>query len=150
MTHNNIPTTGGWLTKRLRSEFLAFLVIGGFCAGVNIGMRFVLNLWMSYYPAIFLAYLCGMVTAFVLTRSLVFANAQSGARHHQFVRFTLVNVVAVLQVLLISYLLAEHLFPLIGFSFYPHDVAHITGVIVPAISSYFGHKYFSFKAAANP
>ena len=84
-----------------------------------------------------------MVTAFILSRVYVFEKS----RHHpakEFYYFTLVNLFAVLQVWLISVGLAEYLFPAIKFSFYPYAVAHAVGVTVPAVTSYFGHKYLSF------
>jgi hypothetical protein len=41
--------------------------------------------------------------------------------------------------------LAQYVFPAIGFSFYPEAVAHAVGVIFPVFTSFFGHKYLSFR-----
>lgn len=137
--------SGGWLTQRLRSEFIAFLFVGGFSAAVNVIARYILNFWMSYDAAIVIAYLFGMITAFTLSRALVFSHAKAGDGRAQFLRFALVNVAAVLQVYAISKGLAEYAFPKLGFTWYAHDIAHCIGVVIPALTSYFGHKWFSFR-----
>jgi len=40
--------------------------------------------------------------------------------------------------------LAEYLFPVIRFSWYRFEIAHIIGISVPVFSSYLGHKYLTF------
>ncbi len=136
------------LVRRLwGSRFARFLVAGGLAALVNIGSRIWFSTMMSYGWAVLAAYLCGMTTAWVLARLLVFER--SGAHWtREYGRFALVNVVAAAQVWLISVGLAERLFPAVGFTFHPQDVAHVIGVIVPVFTSYLGHKHFSFAAAA--
>lgn len=61
----------------LSRQFILFLVTGGTAALVNFGSRIVYNQWVSFSIAIVLAYLTGMVTAFVLARWLVFKQANS-------------------------------------------------------------------------
>ena len=56
-------------------QFVAFLVTGGIAALVNFGSRIVLNHWMPFPVAVVVAYLLGMVTAFVLARAFVFAGS---------------------------------------------------------------------------
>lgn len=133
----------------LRSRFFRFMMVGGFAALVNFVSRIFFNQWMSYRWAIIVAYLVGMLTAFVLSKYMVFEKSA----HHpakELIYFSLVNVVAVIQVWLISVGLAEYLFPTVGFSFYANEVAHLIGLGVPVISSYFGHKYFSFAEKIQP
>jgi putative flippase GtrA len=126
------------------NEFTRFLVIGGFAALVNLVCRYLLNLVMGYSAAILLAYLCGMVIAFVLFKLLVFA-ASSVNTSEEVIRFTLVNLVAIIQVWAVSVFLAEWLFPRVGFVTYGHDIAHLIGVLVPVFTSYLGHKHFTFR-----
>jgi len=57
-------------------------------------------------------------------------------------------VVAIIQTYIISVGLVEYGFPYLGFDFYPEAVAHAVGVIFPVFTSFFGHKYFSFKGAS--
>ena len=94
------------------------------------------------------AYLVGMVIAYILQRVFVF-GASSHHPVREFVYFTLVNMAAIIQVWLISVGLAEYFFPYIGLGFYPEEVAHGIGISIPAITSYYGHKYISFKKCVD-
>lgn len=124
-------------------EILRFLVAGGVAAAVNLVSRWVLNQFVSFSTAIFLAYLLGMLTAFLLTRTFVFERS-SLKTQHELMRFTLVNIAGLLQVWGISMLLGEVVFPRYGMNDHAQDIAHLVGVIVPVFSSYLGHKHFSF------
>ncbi|MHB1271857.1 MAG: GtrA family protein [Rhodanobacter sp.] len=124
-------------------QFFKFLVAGGIAATANFGSRIVLSLWMHYIPAIVVAYLIGMLMAFVLNRLLVFENP-SNALHHQMGWFIAVNIAAVLQTLVISLVLADYLLPTIGILRHKDTIAHVFGVAAPVITSYIGHKKFTF------
>lgn len=128
---------------RFDNRFGRFLVTGAFAAGVNVSSRWALDFVLSYSAAIVCAYLLGMGTAFFLSRRFVFEKTALSARV-AFLRFSLVNLFALFQVWGVSLLLAEIVFPWIDFSWHRHDLAHGIGVAVPAITSYWGHKYFSF------
>jgi putative flippase GtrA len=131
-----------------QNQFARFLVVGGLAAMVNVVSRYLFNWFMGYSAAIVLAYLCGMVTAFLLSKQFVFAT--SGLRTHtEFIRFGLVNLAAVVQVWTISVGLAEWLFPIVGIEVYRYDIAHVIGVVVPAVTSYIGHKHYSFAAPSD-
>ena len=125
-------------------QFLVFLLTGGIAAAVNFGSRILYNQWMGFSAAIVLAYITGMVTAFVLARLFVFRDSQR-ALHHSALYFVLVNGVAVLQTWAISLLLADWLLPALGVRQYMHELAHAAGVVVPMFTSYLGHKHLSFK-----
>lgn len=132
-----------------RTRFLLFLLAGGIAAGVNILSRIALSLAMPYEVAIVFAYLCGMTTAYALNKMFVFAP--SGRRmSDEYVRFTLINLVAVAQVWIVSVGLVHFIFPFVGFAWHAETVAHVIGVIVPVFTSYLGHKHFSFAAAEPP
>ena len=132
------------MTKTKHSEFILFLLVGGFSAGINFISRIGFSELVSYRYAVFLAYIIGMLTAFLLSKHYVFEK--SGRHYKDELRdFTIVNIFAVIQVWLISVGLAEYFFPYISFNVYPEEVAHLIGLGIPVISSYFGHKYFSFK-----
>jgi putative flippase GtrA len=128
----------------LKSEFTRFLLVGGFAALVNFLSRMAYSQFLSYRWAVFIAYITGMITAYILSRIFVFE--QSGKHPaHELLQFSLVNLAAVIQVWLISVGLAEYYFPYINFSFYPEETAHAISLMFPVISSYFGHKYFTFR-----
>jgi len=127
-----------------RKQFLGFVVAGGVAAIVNVGSRIILNRWMPYSAAIVVAYTFGMLTAFTLNRLFVFRDTVNPL-HHQAFWFTVVNLAAVAQTLVVSLLLARWLFPAIGFRWHIDTVAHACGVAAPLITSFIGHKRLTFR-----
>ena len=127
----------------MNSEFFKFVLAGGVAAGVNISSRWLLSSIMPFETAVFFAYLVGMIAAFCLTRQFVFKKSDRPASNEA-VRFLLVNLVALLQVWIISVGLADWIFPMIGLVWQAELIAHIVGVLSPVVVSYFGHKYFTF------
>lgn len=132
------------MSKASHSEFFQFLIVGGLAAGINFASRIGFSELVSYRIAIILAYIIGMITAFLLSKHYVFEKSGRPIKD-EFRDFTIVNIFAVAQVWLISVGLAEYFFPYISFSYYPEEIAHLIGLGIPAVTSYFGHKYFSFK-----
>lgn len=131
-------------TEASRRQFVMFLVTGGFAAVVNYGSRFVFDIWTSYGMAIVLAYLCGMITAYLLARAFVFTESTRSTAHSA-TWFVLINVLAVAQTWIVSIALADHLFPAISWDWQRHAVAHAVGVMVPVFTSFVGHKYVTFR-----
>jgi putative flippase GtrA len=129
--------------KGAQRQFISFLITGGIAALVNLGTRIVFNLFMRFEIAVIVAYLCGMTTAYVLARYFVFERS-GRAVHDEYIRFTLVNLVAIAQVWIVSVGLADYGFPWLGFTWHSYTVAHVIGVAVPIFTSYIGHKRFSF------
>lgn len=129
----------------MNTQFVRFLLLGGLAALVNMGSRWVFSLWLDYSLAIVLAYIMGMLTAFVTFRKYVFKNSVSGFTSREVVLFIFVNCFALLQTYAVSVCLAEYVFPLVGWNVYPRDFAHMTGVLVPVFVSFFCHKYFTFR-----
>lgn len=124
-------------------QFLKFLVTGGFAAFVNLLSRYALNHVMSFEAAVVLAYLLGMATAYLLARRFVFdASGRSVASEVR--RFVLVNLVALGFVWVISVGLARVVFPAIGMTWHADDIAHLIGVLAPAVTSYVGHRFYTF------
>ncbi|MGH9547882.1 MAG: GtrA family protein [Terriglobales bacterium] len=128
-----------------RPRFTRFLVVGGIAAAVNILSRMAFSLGISYGAAIVVAYVCGMTTAYVLNKLFVFAPSGRTV-HDEYLRFTIVNLVALAQVWIVSEGLAFVIFPASGFAWHAETIAHIVGVVIPTISSYLGHRHFSFAA----
>ena len=129
----------------ISAQLVKFILAGGTAAAVNFGSRILLSLWLPYEAAIVVAYLIGMLTAFVLNRAFVFTQVENSLRS-QASWFIAINLAAVLQTLLISLLLARVLFPAIGMEFHPETLAHAVGVAVPVITSYLGHRRFTFRS----
>lgn len=128
----------------LRSEFAGFVVAGGLAALANIGSRWLFSQLMAYPAAIVLAYAVGMFTAYLLMRGPVFGGRGTGARR-EVPRFIVVNLFAVLQTLVVSLVLAYHLLPWMGVQQHAETLAHLVGVVVPVLTSYYGHKNWTFK-----
>lgn len=132
------------LTTFVSKQFLLFLCTGGFAAAVNFGSRIFFNQFMSFSSAIILAYLMGMITAFILAKCFVFKESNNSTAASAFY-FTIINVVAVFQTWAVSLLLAYYLLPKLGISTYVEEISHLVGVVVPVFTSYIGHKHLSFK-----
>lgn len=130
-------------------EFGRFLVTGGIAAAANVISRWLFNLVMPFEVAVVIAYLVGMTTAYVLSKLFVFANSGRSVSD-EFFRFAIVNAVALVQVWVVSVGLARYLFPAVGFTWHADDIAHMIGVVIPAVTSYLGHRHFSFAARTVP
>ena len=125
-------------------QFLAFLMTGGLAAAVNFGSRILYNQWVVFSSAVILAYLTGMITAFLLARTFVFTEGSQSVQRSAAL-FVLVNAVAVLQTWGISMLLAYYVLGWLGITRFVPEIAHAVGVVVPVFTSYLGHKRWSFK-----
>jgi putative flippase GtrA len=127
--------------------FLGFLLAGGFAAILNMASRLLLSAFMPFEVAVALAYLIGMTAAFLLMRRFVFdaSEMDPGA---QFGRFAVVNLVAFCAVWLVSVSLARIAFPAVGFTWHAETIAHMFGVLSPAVLSFWGHKAFTFRRPA--
>ena len=125
-------------------QFLLFLLTGGTAAAVNFFSRILLNHWIDYSSSILVAYLTGMVTAFILFRVFVF----NGSRQDLFrsaLFFTLVNTIAIAQTWAVSMGMLNYVLPQAGISYFAPEIAHATGILVPVFTSYIGHKHWSFR-----
>lgn len=125
-------------------QFISFLITGGIAAAVNFGSRIVFNLWTSFSVAIVLAYMTGMITAFILAKLFVFKDSRQSL-HRSGILFAVVNLVAVLQTWLISMTLAYYVLPAIEVHQFAYEIAHAIGLIFPVFTSYIGHKKISFS-----
>ena len=135
--------------KKLVNEFLSPQFFRFFCsalaaAAVNFIARLLLDPYVGYNKAIVISYLIGTVFAFFLYQREVFGK---GARPlwQEAGLFSFVTFAAIAQTLIVSVLLADHVFPSIGWEWYAKEVAHIVGMGVPMFSSFLGHKYLTFS-----
>lgn len=124
-------------------QFFRFLVTGGVAALANLVSRYFLNFFIIFEIAVAIAYLIGMTVAYILARHFVFERSGRSISS-EFRRFAIVNLFALALVWGISVGLARGLFPAINFTWHADDIAHLIGVLAPAISSYFGHRFYSF------
>ena len=84
-----------------------------------------------------------MVTAYILSRKIVFLSKKNLFK--SFFYFVIVNFLAIIQTYYISIWTKEIILPFVGINVFTELIAHSSGVVFPVFTSYFGHKYISFK-----
>lgn len=126
-----------------RWQFVKFLVAAGLSVPVNLGSRVLFSRVMPYEAAVVVSHLCGMLTAFLLTRTFVFER--SGRRaSNELARFTLVNVLSLIVTWVVAVGLVRLVFPRIGFDTHPELIAHVAGLGLASVTSFYGHRRYSF------
>jgi putative flippase GtrA len=133
-------------TKSSTRNFLKFVFFAGLSVPVNLGARALLSLVVRYELAVVLSHLVGMAVAYVLTRRFVFGSSGRGVTG-ELGRFAVVNAVSLGITWTISVGLVRIVFPAVGFTFMPELIAHGAGLFCAAVSSYVGHRRFSFASA---
>lgn len=137
------------LLEKLRTEFLSrqflrFLVSGTIAAAFNFGTRYFLQPYIGYTLSIVIAYLVGMVVAFVLYEHEVFGEGNH-TRLMEVALFVMVTAFAIVQTVIVSLVCAEYVLPSMGVTRYVDDIAHFIGIGAPVFTSFIGHKYLTFS-----
>lgn len=125
------------------AEFALFLALGGLAALTNLLARYFLNFVMPFELAVVLAYVAGMVVAFLLFGRVIFDGSEH-ALSRRVMRFTQVNILGAGLAWIVSVLMARFVLPAIGWNWHPLEIAHFVGVATPAFTSYFLHKHYTF------
>ncbi len=125
-------------------QITCFLVSGAVAALLNWGSRFLFSEFFRFEVAVVLAFLIGLLSGFVLMRVFVF-NGTGKPIVPQAGKYIGVNLFALLQTIIISVVLARWLLPSLGVIELAEAIAHLVGVVVPVITSYFGHKFLTFR-----
>lgn len=128
----------------VRHQFIRFILVGAIAAAANIGSRIFFSQFVNFEYAVVLAFPVGLIVAFILSRNFVFPGSENSLGS-QTTRFVGINLLALVQVWIISVGLADYVFPFIEFTWRPEFVAHTIGVLSPVITSYLGHKHFTFR-----
>ena len=137
---SDVPET---LATTFRVQFPRFLVAGGLAACANFGSRFLFSNWVDYQWAVLMAFCVGLSSGFLLNKYFVFARSSRRVRV-EFSLYLAVNLFALAQTWLVSVYGAAWLEPAIGLG-PAQALAHLAGILCPVVSSYFGHKYFTFR-----
>jgi putative flippase GtrA len=135
------------MSLAVTARFMRYLALGAIAASVNWSSRFAWSLFAPFEVAVLLAYLTGMVVAFVLFRWLVFSGSEN-TFSRQVRNFVLVNIAGLMLTLMVAWLLARLVFPAVNFGFHPDAVAHAVAIVAPVLTSWFGHKRFTFASPA--
>ena len=86
----------------------------------------------------------GLTVGFVMMRGYVF-NARDKPVGRQVAIYGAVNFLALLQTLLVSMESVRLVLPFVGTISRAEALAHLAGVLVPIVTSYFGHRMATFK-----
>ena len=115
-------------------QFLIFLATGGTAALVNFVSRIVYDQWLAFSTSVLLAYVTGMVTAYVLARAFVFKTSVQPL-YRSIAFFVLVNALAIVQTWAISLLMLYQVLPALQIDLLAPELAHATGIVVPVFTS---------------
>jgi putative flippase GtrA len=130
--------------KFVSKQFVFFLLTGGVAAAINFVSRVFYSHWFNFSLSIVIAYITGMIAAFVLARIFVFTESKHSLQRSALF-FVLVNVVSICQTWVVSIALAFYFLPMVGWKFFVPEISHAVGIIVPVFSSYIGHKHWTFR-----
>ncbi len=125
-------------------QFVVFVVAGSFAALVNFLSRFIYSLFLDFSYAVTLAYATGMVVAFILFKLFVFKPSHNSI-NKSISLFFLVNIISFSQTYAVSMVLVYHVLPDLGVHVFDKATGSGIGIVVPVITSFIGHKYFTFK-----
>jgi putative flippase GtrA len=127
----------------VNNRFARFFFVGVAAAAVNIFSRVLISYFVRFDYAVALAFPIALTFAFVMSRFFVFETSKRPV-WEQYCRFWFVNLVALIQVWLVSVGLTYWFFPAIGWTFYPELLAHTIAVCSPVLTSYYAHRVFTF------
>lgn len=126
--------------------FVRFLACGGIAAAVNWSSRFLWSTFLPFGAAVLAAYATGMVVAFVLFRQFVFVQ-HGGETANQAVNFVIVNLVGMIATWAVALLMVHRVLPAIGLIDHVEAIGHGVAIFTPVITSWFGHRYLTFREA---
>ena len=125
-------------------EFVKFLLCGGLAAGLNWASRFLFSIWMPFEYAVVAAFFVGLISGFWMMRLYVFQGKEKPVIPQAF-KHAFINMLALVQTLIISVVLARWVLPAWGVVDHAEALAHLAGVLMPVVTSYFGHKLLTFR-----
>ena len=130
--------------RKERKQFVLFIISGGTSAIINILSRIILSNFFRFEIAILISYGIGMITAFFLTKKYVFLNSNKSIKK-SFPAFALVNLISVLQTFFVSIFIKKWLIIFLDNLSFIELVAHTFGLGILVFTSFYGHKYITFK-----
>ncbi len=125
-------------------QFARFVLLGGVAAAVNFGSRFLFSMAMPFEIAVICAYFVAAATGFSLFSLFVFPSSSRPFSEQAFA-FFLVSAAGMVQTWVVSVAMLRWILPAIHFSGPREAVAHAIAICVPIVTSYFGHKWLTFR-----
>ena len=127
----------------LTKQFLGFLAVGGLAALLNWLARLFLSVWLPFSWAVIIAYIVGMLVAFLLNSIFIFPKSEK-TRHAQARDFVLVNLSFFPLVWLASVQVNIWL-KTIGMVSHSEELAHAIAISLPMLATFLIYKFFAFK-----
>lgn len=134
----------GMIKAFFTRQFGSFLLIGGFAMIVNMASRVLYEKAVGFSAAVILAYLTGMLVAFILMWRYVFPQSTQPLKQ-AVIRFTVINILGIAQTWVITMLFFRYILPALSISWHAEDISHMIGVASPVFVSFLGHKFWTFK-----
>lgn len=125
-------------------KYVRFVIAAGLSVPFNVASRVLFSIVLPFEIALILAHMVGMLVAYVLTRTFVFRSSLS-RKSEELMRFAIVNIVSLLQTWVVAIALLRLVFPYLSFATYPELCAHVIGLSTASVTSFFGHRMFSFQ-----
>jgi putative flippase GtrA len=126
----------------LQDERVRFVIVGGINTVLGYGLFVLFEVttgpYLGYFFSLYASFFLASIVAFVLHRYYTFKVAGTGNAFVDYIRFLSVYIVALALNTVALPLLVE----MVGMS---PLVAQALIVVVTTLTSYFGHKYFSFR-----
>jgi putative flippase GtrA len=129
-------------------EFGRFLFAGGTALVIHWLSRIMLNWFLGYSASIALAYLIGIVTAFLLNRIFVFPYSDRPLSAQLFIFFA-INIAAFPVVWLAAYVLGEWVLRHWMSRDLAYAFAHGFAIALPVFVSFILHKYITFRKVSS-
>lgn len=128
------------LKQLLDTEKIRFLIVGAFNTAFGFGTFVLVQIWIgqrvTYIGSLYISHLIGSIVAFNLYRRFVFPV--SGNTFRDFLKFQTVYIFP----LLVNTFLLPFFVALLHWNVF---VSQAITTVLLTISSYLGHKYFSFR-----
>lgn len=124
-------------------QFIVFLAVGGLAALLNWLSRLALSIWMPFSYAVVVAYVIGMLVAFLLNRLFVFPKSGKSI-HVQARDFVFVNVSFFPLVWFVSLQINSWL-KIFGMVNYSEELSHAIAISLPMFATFLIYKFFTFK-----
>jgi putative flippase GtrA len=124
-------------------QFLGFVAVGGTAALLHWLARIALSQWLPFSMAVVVAYIVGMLVAFLLNSFFVFQQS-TRPRAKQARDFVVINLASFPLVWLASMGLA-HMLRALGHVHYTEALAHAIAISLPMLATFLIYKFYAFK-----
>ena len=130
--------------RKFQRQLINFIITGGTSAIINILSRIILSNFFRFEIAILISYGIVMLIDFILAKRFVFLNSNKSIKK-SFPAFALVNLISVLQTFFVSILMKNWLIIFFDNLLFIELISHTCGLGILVFTSFYGHKYITFK-----